>query len=157
MFEQGCCWEVSDALWRAVVPGTDVKFYSGITAERANISIRQEESGGEGEVAPLSKKASVMTPEPFSILKPPILAQPPALRSHLLIHCCHDNSDLSPPCLGSYICYQLNGQQLSLTPTLKPKSYGSTHLNLIPHKCKQPHHTTPVWTKQKKKQLNFEA
>lgn len=48
-------------------------------------------------------------------------SQPPAL-SHLLILCCHDNTDLSPPCPGSCICYQLNGQEDFL---LLPHSYAS--------------------------------
>lgn len=107
---EGSVWLCSDGRWDGV------NIYT-VTSQNLPIpaSIRRQVEGkGSG---PLSKKAAVMTSEPWPPLpsaqffNPESHPQPPILL-HLLIHSCHDNSDLSPACLGSCICYQLNGQEL---------------------------------------------
>lgn len=116
MAAQGSVWLCGSGRWGGV------KVYT-VTSQKLppSASIRRER-----EVVPLSKKAAVMTSEPcppsphFYNLESHPSPQP---FLHLLIHCCYDNSDLSPPCPGSYICYQLNGQKLFP----QPQSYIHTH------------------------------
>lgn len=103
-FERGVCWGVRMAFVTVDV-GSGVKVYT-VTSQKlpTSASIRRKV-----EVVPLSKKAAVMTSEPWPP-PPPIPFEPPALFL-LFIHSCYDNNDPSPPCLGSCICYQLNGQE----------------------------------------------
>lgn len=105
MFERGGCWGVRMAFVMLDV-GSGVKVYT-ITSQKlpTSASIRRKV-----EVVPLSKKAAVMTSEPWPPTSPQSHSSPPALFL-LFIHSCYDNNDPSPSCLGSCICYQLHGQE----------------------------------------------